>query len=182
MSVIQAKAINQLRDALQNEPHQHIKSAACYSLGHVGRHSPKHAKVFLDANILSLKLYNYMDPNSSDDLKLKTKNALKKIIDNCSNLSALEPLLHVTPKNFMKHILQQYIKYLKENTNKEMKNFSQNGGLQKMQKIKNKVDPKLQTLIGEINGYYPIEIVKYYSSDYAADLLNKIGGGGSDNK
>ena len=182
MAVIQAKAINQLRDALQNEPHQHIKSAACYALGHVGRHSPKHAKEVSDANVLSLMLYYYMDPNSSDDLKLKAKNALKKIIDNCSNLSALEPLLHVAPKNIMKHILQQYIKYLKGNTT-EMKNFAQNGGLQKLQEIKNKVDPKLQTLIGEINGYYPAEIVKYYSPDYAADLLNKIGGGsGSDNK
>jgi hypothetical protein len=182
MSVIQAKAINQLRDALQNEPHQHIKCAACYALGHVGRHSPKHAKEVSDANVLSLMLYYYMDPNSSDDLKLKAKNALKKIIDNCSNLSALEPLLHVAPKNIMKHILQQYIKYLKGNTT-EMKNFAQNGGLQKLQEIKNKVDPKLQTLIGEINGYYPAEIVKYYSPDYAADLLNKIGGGsGSENK
>ena len=117
-----------------------------------------------------------MDPNSSDDLKLKAKNALKKIIDNCSNLSALEPLLHVAPKNIMKHILQQYIKFLKGNTT-ELKNFAQNGGLQKLQEIKNKVDPKLQTLITEINGYYPAEIVKYYSPDYAADLLNKIGGG-----
>ena len=182
MSVIQAKAIPQLRDALQNEPHQHIKSAACYALGHVGRHSAKHAKEVSDANVLSLMLYYYMDPNSSDDLKLKAKNALKKIIDNCSNLSALEPLLHVAPKNIMKHILQQYIKFLKGNTT-ELKNFAQNGGLQKLQEIKNEVDPKLQTLIGEINGYYPAEIVKYYSPDYAADLLNKIGGGpGSDNK
>ena len=34
-----------------------------------------------------------------------------------------------------------------------------------------------------VNEYYPAEIVKYYSPDYAADLLNKIGGGpGSENK
>ncbi len=176
MSVIQAKAISQLRDALQNEPHQHIKSAACYALGHIGRHSPKHAKEVSDANVLSLMLYYYMDPNSTDDLKLKAKNALKKIIDNCSNLSALEPLLHVAPEKILKHILQQYVKNLKGNTT-EMRNFAQNGGLQKIQELKSKVNQKLQTLIDEINGYYHDDIVKYYSPDYAADLLNKIDGG-----
>jgi HEAT repeat protein len=178
MSVIQAKAIPQLRDALQNEPHQHIKSAACYALGHVGRHSPKHAKEVSDANVLSLMLYYYMDPNSTEDLKLKAKNGLKKIIDSCSNLNALEPLLHVAPENILKHILQQYVKNLKGNTN-EMKNFAQNGGLQKIQELKGKVKDKLKALIDEINGYFPADIVKYYSPDYAEELLNKIGGGGS---
>ena len=91
MPIIQAKAINQLRDALQDEPHQHIKIAACDALGHVGKYFPKHAKDVSDENVLSLMLYYYMNPNFSDDLKLKAKNVLKKIIDNCCNLSALEP-------------------------------------------------------------------------------------------
>ena len=116
-----------------------------------------------------------MDPNSTDDLKLKAKNALKKIIDSCSNLSALEPLLHVAPEKILKHILQQYVKNLKGNT-QEMRNFAQNGGLQKIQELKAKVSPKIQSLIADINSYYPADIVKYYSPDYAADLLNKIGG------
>ena len=47
MAVIQAKAINQLRDALQNEPHQHIKSAVCYALGHVDSILPSILKNFL---------------------------------------------------------------------------------------------------------------------------------------
>ena len=174
MSVIQAKAISQLRDALQNEPHQHIKAAACYALGHVGRHSSKHAKEVSDANVLSLMLFYFIDPNSTDDLKLKAKNALKKIIDTCSNLNALEPLIHVAPDKILKHILQQYVKNLKGNT-EEMRAFAQNGGLQKIQEIKGRVSAKIQTLIDEINSYYPADIVRYYSPDYAADLLSKIG-------
>ena len=174
MSVIQAKAISQLRDALQNEPHQHIKAAACYALGHVGRHSSKHAKEVSDANVLSLMLFYFIDPNSTDDLKLKAKNALKKIIDTCSNLSALEPLIHVAPDKILKHILQQYVKNLKGNT-EEMRAFAQNGGLQKIQEIKGRVSAKIQTLIDEINSFYPADIVRYYSPDYAADLLSKIG-------
>ena len=71
MSVIQAKAIPQLRDALQNEPHQHIKAASCYALGHIGRHSAGHALEVSNANVLSLMLYYYMEQNSNDDFNFK---------------------------------------------------------------------------------------------------------------
>ena len=174
MNIIQAKAINQLRDALQNEPAQHIKAAACYALGHIGRHSARHAKEVSDSNVLSLMLFYYMDPNSTDDLKLKSKNALKKIIENCSNLSALEPLLQVAPENILQNILIQYVKNLKGNT-QELRNFAQNGGLQKLQEIKSKVSPEIQQTINEINAYYPPDIINYYSPDYVNNLIDKIG-------
>jgi hypothetical protein len=181
MNVIKAKAINQLRDALQNEAHQHIKAAACYALGHIGRHTNMHAKEVSDANVLSLMLYYFMDPNSNDDLKDKAKKALKKIIDNCANLSALEPLLHIAPEKILKHILNQYVKHLKNN-NQELRHFVQNGGLQKLQELRLKVSGALQQLINDINNYYPNEIVKYYSPEYASSLISKIGelGGGGD--
>lgn len=173
MNVIQAKAISQLRDALQNEPSHHIKAAACYALGHIGRHSPKHAKEVSDANVLSLMLYYYKDVKSTDYLKEKAKNSLEKIIDNCSNLSALEPLLQVSPDNILKHLLTQYMKFLKTN-NHELRHFVQNGGLQKLQELKysevvkeSDIKDVLQELINTINSYYPEEIVKYYSPEGA---------------
>ena len=173
MNVIQAKAISQLRDALQNEPSHHIKAAACYALGHIGRHSPRHAKEVSDANVLSLMLYYYKDAKSNEYLKEKAKNSLEKIIDNCSNLSALEPLLQVSPDNILKHILTQYSKYLKTN-NHELRHFVQNGGLQKLQELKltdvirqSDIKENLLELISTINSYYPDEIVKYYSPENA---------------
>jgi len=172
-AVIKAKAINQLRDALQNEPLPHIKAAACYALGHIGKHSPVHAKEVAEANVLSLMLFHSMTPESNDDLKEKAKKALKKIIDNCSHLSALEPLLIVAPEKILKHILNQYCSHLKGNT-LEKKIFVQNGGLHKLQELKSRVSPALKDKINEINGFYPEEIVKYYSPDYAKQLLNKI--------
>ena len=80
MSVIRAKAINQLRDALQNEPHQHIKAAACYALGHIGRHGEQHALEVSNANVLSLMLYFYMDEKSNDDLKEKAKKSKNQMM------------------------------------------------------------------------------------------------------
>ena len=174
MNVINAKAIPQLKDALQNEPHQHIKAAVCYALGHIGRHGPRHAKEVSDSNVLSLILYYFMDPNSTDDLKVKSKAALKKIIDACENLSALEPLLHVSPEKILKHILARYAKILKDNTTEKL-NFAQNGGLQKIQELKTKVGQKVSNYIQDINALYPADIVNYYSPEYAQGLINKIG-------
>ena len=172
MIVIKSKAINQLRDALQNEPHQHIKAASAYALGHIGRHSPIHANEVCNANVLSLLLFYYVDPKSNDDLKEKCKKSLKKIIDSCENLKALEPLIPLAPEKILKHILQRFVVCLKDN--KEAKKNFVNGGLQKLQEIKVKASGPIQQLISDINSYYDDAIVKYYSPDYASNLLNKI--------
>ena len=50
-------------------------------------------------------------------------------------MSALEPLLQVSPDKILKHILNQYIKYLKTK-NTELKKFIQNVGLQKLQELR----------------------------------------------
>ncbi len=171
--VIKAKAINQLKEALQTEPLSHIKAAACYALGHIGRHSKDHAKEVAEANVLSLMLYHYMTPESNDDLKDKAKKALKKIIDNCQNLEYLEPLLQVAPEKILKHLLSQYVKFLKINSG-DKKRFVKNKGLEKLQELKSRVSEPLKEKIDEINSYYPDEIVKYYSPDYATQLLSKI--------
>jgi len=171
--VIKAKAINQLKEALQTEPLSHIKAAACYALGHIGRHSNVHAKEVAEANVLSLMLYHYMTPESNDDLKDKAKKALKKIIDNCSNLEYLETLLQVAPEKILKHLLNQYTKFLKTSP-VDKKRFVKNGGLQKLQELKAKVSEPLKEKIDEINSNYSDEIVKFYSPDYATQLLSKI--------
>ena len=172
-SVVRAKAINKLRDTLQNEPHQHIKAAACYALGHIGRHNEKLAEEVANENVLSLLLLYYMDQNSNDDLKEKAKKSLKKIIDSCNNLQALEPLISVAPEKILKHILNQFVKWLKDN-NEAKKNFVSSGGLQQLQEIKLKASGPIQQLISDINSYYDDSIIKYYSPDYATNLFNKI--------
>ncbi|MCQ2817499.1 MAG: hypothetical protein MJ252_09570 [archaeon] len=171
LNVIEARAITQLRDALQNEPSHHLKAAACYALGHIGRHSPRHAKEVSEANVLSLMLFYYKNAKSSEYLQEKAKNGLEKIISNCSNLSALEPLLQVSPDDILKDILVQYKKYLQLD-NTELRHFVQNGGLQKINELKigetvnqSEIGSTLIELINEINSFYPEEIVKYYSPE-----------------
>lgn len=130
MQIINAKALEVLEQALENESEQ-VKCAVCFALNHIGRHSPNHANEVSKSGILTTMLNYYMDPNTSDDLKSKAKKALNEIIKKCSNLSALEPLLHVASKEILKSVLTQFVTYLKGNQ-QELANFARNGGLQKI--------------------------------------------------
>ena len=60
--VIRVKAINQLRYALQNESHQHIKTEAYYALGYIlDMEREQYSSEVSNANILSLMVYYYMN-------------------------------------------------------------------------------------------------------------------------
>jgi hypothetical protein len=50
-------------------------------------------------------LFYYKDKKMNDYLRDKAKSSLKKVIKNCNNISALEPLLQVSPDIILKHIL-----------------------------------------------------------------------------
>lgn len=80
MAVIVSKGIAPLKDALINEPEDHLKAASAWSLGQIGRHSPDHAKHLAEADVPSRLLAVYVMPESSKDLKDKAKKALKNII------------------------------------------------------------------------------------------------------
>ncbi len=171
--IIKAKAINQLSEALQNESQQHIKAAACYALGKIGFHSSEHAKEVSDMNVLHLMLSYYKTSESTENLKEQARNALKIIIEKCSNLTALEPLLNKAPYDILSHILDQYIKYLKTSTS-EKKQFIQNEGLRKLQDISKALPDNLKDKVKEINSYFPETIVKYYSPEYSLLLKQAV--------
>ena len=95
MGVIAAKGIAPLKDALIKEPDDLVKAAAAWSLGQIGGHSADHARAMAEADVPSHLLAVYKFPESSDDLKKKAKKALKSILQMCSHLPALEPLISV---------------------------------------------------------------------------------------
>jgi hypothetical protein len=73
MGVIVAKGVAPLLDAFVREPEDHIKSAAAWSLGQIGRHSPDHAKALAVQNVFAKLLAVYLNDESSEDLKTKSK-------------------------------------------------------------------------------------------------------------
>ncbi|XP_068862757.1 sperm-associated antigen 6 isoform X2 [Aphelocoma coerulescens] len=173
MAVIVSKGIPPLCVCLIEEHEDHIKAAAAWALGQIGRHTAEHARHVAVANVLPTLLDIYVDTRSSEDLKMKTKKALKNILQKCTYLPALEPLLHEAPPNIMKHIIGQFSKVLPHDS-KARRLFVTTGGLKKVQEIKAEPGSLLQEYINTINNCYPEEIVRYYSPGYSEILLERV--------
>ncbi|RLW11477.1 hypothetical protein DV515_00001446 [Chloebia gouldiae] len=178
MAVIVSKGIPPLCVCLIEEHEDHIKAAAAWALGQIGRHTAEHARHVAVANVLPTLLDIFLDTRSSEDLKAKAsrfvaKKALKNILQKCTYLPALEPLLHEAPPNIMKHIIGQYSKVLPHDS-KARRLFVTTGGLKKVQEIQAEPGSLLQEYINTINNCYPEEIVRYYSPGYSEMLLERV--------
>uniref|UniRef100_T1JP95 Sperm-associated antigen 6 n=1 Tax=Strigamia maritima TaxID=126957 RepID=T1JP95_STRMM len=173
MSVIKFKGIIQLCLILTEEQEDHIRAAAAWALGQIGRHSPEHAKAVAQANVFPKLLEIYLNTSSSEDLQTKCKKALKNVLQKCVYLPALNPLLQDAPPNILKHILGQYSKVL-PNDPKARKIFVTSGGLRKIQELKAEPGTALLEYINTINSCFPEEIVKYYSPGYPEQLLERV--------
>ncbi|XP_040536736.1 sperm-associated antigen 6 isoform X2 [Gallus gallus] len=167
------EGIPPLCTCLLEEHEDHIKAAAAWALGQIGRHTPEHARAVAETNVLGTLLSMYMDIRSSEDLQLKAKRALKNILQKCTYLPALEPLLHDAPPNIMKHIVGQFSKVLPHDS-KARRLFVTSGGLKKVQEIKAEPGSLLQEYINTINNCYPEEVVRYYSPGYSEMLLERV--------
>merc|ERR1711879_748482 len=172
-AVIVSRAVNQLAIALAEEKEDHVKAAAAWSLGQVGRHSPEHSKAVAVANVLPRLLHLYLNENSSDDLQMKSKKSLKNILQKCTHLPALEPLLHDAPPDILKHVIAQYSKVLPHDA-KARRLFTTSGGLKKVQEMTAEEGSELDHHIHAVRRCFPEEILKYYSPNYNEQLLETL--------
>jgi len=140
LAIIVHQGILPLKDSLINENEDYIRAAAAWSLGQIGRHTPDHSKALAQADIFSKLINVYKDSSSSQDLKNKSQRALKAVLQKCTHLIALQPLLINYDTNdlnckILKYIIQQFAKVL-PNDNNIRKSFVQSGALQKIQELK----------------------------------------------
>ncbi|XP_072234366.1 sperm-associated antigen 6 [Leuresthes tenuis] len=173
MAVILSKGVPQLAVCLCEESEQHIKAATVWSIGQIGRHTPEHARAVAAANLLPKLLELYMGASSSEDLQVKSKKALKSILQKCTHLPALEPLLYDAPSNILKYVVCQFSKVLPHDS-KARRLFVTSGGLKKVQEIEAEPGSALQEYINAINSCFPEEIVRYYSPGYSEVLLERL--------
>ncbi|XP_060920881.1 sperm-associated antigen 6 [Labrus mixtus] len=173
MAVILSKGVPQLSLCLSEEPEHHVKAATVWSIGQIGRHTPEHAKAVATANLLPKLLQLYMDAGSSEDLQAKSKKALKSILQKCTYLPGLEPLLYDAPSDILKHVVCQFSKVLPHDS-KARRLFVTSGGLKKVQEIEAEPGSVLQEHINAINSCFPEEIVRYYSPGYSEVLLERL--------
>ncbi|XP_014771891.1 sperm-associated antigen 6 [Octopus bimaculoides] len=173
MAVIVSKGATQLAQIFTEKEEDHLQSAAAWSLGQIGRHTPEHSKAVALTNVLSFLLQKYLDTSSSEDLQIKCKKALKNILQKCVYLPALEPLLIDAPPNILKYVIGQFSKVLPNDT-KARRLFVTSGGLKKVQEIKVEPGTALAEYVNTINNCYPEEVIKYYSPGYSETLLEKV--------
>ena len=173
MQMINAGALTVLNDAMDNDISQ-VKCGCCFAMNHIGRHTPTHANEVAHTGALEKMVFFLMDPNSTDDLKEKSKKALLQLVSHVSELSQLEPLLHVASNDILIPVFERFAKYLKGNQ-LELSNFARNGGLKKILGMRNRLQEPLKNLAETICSYYPKEIVNYYDPEYAQSLIDRIG-------
>ncbi|XP_078136533.1 sperm-associated antigen 6 [Sander vitreus] len=173
MAVILSKGVPQLALCLSEEHEHHIKAATAWSIGQIGHHTPEHAKAVATSDLLTKLLELYMDASSSEDLQAKSKKALKSILQKCTYLPGLEPLLYDVPSNILKYVVCQFSKVL-PNDSKARRLFVTSGGLKKVQEIDAEPGSSLQEHINAINSCFPEEIVRYYSPGYSEVLLERL--------
>lgn len=65
------QGVPQLSICLSEEQEDHIKAAAAWALGQIGRHTPEHARAVAVINVLPVLLSLYMETESSEDLQVK---------------------------------------------------------------------------------------------------------------
>jgi len=165
--------VGALKDCLLSEKEDHLKAATVWSLGQVGRHTPDHARALAEGGVLAPMVVLFNRPDSSDDLRLKCKRALKAVLVKTTDAQALAPLLKDGNPKVQKYVLAQFAAVL-PNDPAARKAFMATGLLQRVQEIKAGAPPKVVESCARINAVFPEEAVKFSDPLYARELLARL--------
>ena len=200
-AIIIKQGLLPLKAALAEGEEDHIRAAAAWSLGQLGRHTPDHAKAIAQADILRPLITLATEQTASNDTKQKAFKAAKAILTKTTYTVALEPLLlSVTDARITALLVAQFAKVL-PNQPAARKSFVTSRALQKIQELKIAEETALKAgtlalptettstegvegatnstvILGDqitlINGLYPNEIVQFYSPNYAETLISQL--------
>lgn len=162
-------------NCLASEREDHLKAAAAWALGQLGRHTPHHAKAVADTGALESLVSVHASESASDDLQRKCEKAISHVCRRLTDTHALDRALRqpsirielVTP------IASQLGRVL-PNDAQGRKDFVTSGGFAKVQQFQPEEGSELRTAIESINSCYPADLVKYYSPSYPDELLEKL--------
>lgn len=173
LAIIVAKGVAVLKDALLNEPEDHVKAATVWTLGQIGRHTSDHARALGEGGLFPPLAVLLSRADSSDDLRMKCKRALKAVLAKSQDAQALAPLLRDPNPKVQKYALSQFAVIL-PNDAAARKAFMASGLLQRVQEIKAGAPPKVLESIARINTAFPDEAVKFSDPGYARELLARL--------
>lgn len=143
-----------------------------WALGQCGKHGTDHAQILAEADTLRHILSCMLHEDSSEDLRLKSKRALKAILAYCQHLPALQPLLSVSPIPIQRAILARYCEVIPHDQT-QRRELVATGGLKTIQSL-DRSDPEIEELVQRINTNFPREVVEYCSPDFEKTLMKRV--------
>ena len=171
-TVVQLKGHIALMDSLEHDKETHIKAAAAWSLGQIVKHSAELGSGLNDQKVMNALLKAYLYAEEKGDLQNKARRALRTMIQQCQEMSALAPLLGSAPVKILKHVVAQIGNLLK-NKKELLLLFAKEGHLGKLQEIQAPAESKLQASIVEINKLYSDDVVHYFTKGHLDTLIKQ---------
>ena len=171
--LLQKNAAPAVLNVFKKTNNEVTKGIAAFALGQLGKHSAETASKLASLNVLALLLEAHNKKDAGDDLKIKTKRALKMLIEHTNEIEALQPLIEQAPPKILKYVLAQIAKLLPKNAKMRVP-FVKSGGYQAIQKIQAETGTKIRDYIDAINMCYPEQARSYYSPSYPQNLLKEI--------
>jgi hypothetical protein len=175
LAIIVHKGVGVVKDALIGEKDDHVKVACVWTLGQLGRHTPDHSKALTEGGCLAPMVVLLSHPESSDDLRLKCKRALKAVVLKCTDAAALAPLLRDANGKVAKYALAQFAALLPHDA-AARKAFMASGLLQRVQELKAAAPPKVLESVARVNACFPEEAVRFSDPEYAREILARMDG------
>ncbi|KAA0160179.1 hypothetical protein FNF31_04489 [Cafeteria roenbergensis] len=169
MEVLAGAGASAVCDALVAEPEDHVKAAAVWALGQLGRHGSEHARLLAEADCLRHVLGALLHEEASADLRDKARKALLGTLPHCAHLPALLPLLPGAPLQVQRAILAQVARVIPADA-AQRRHLVSGGGLKAILALDVGGDPTVEELLDVICDAYPPEVVEFCSPDYAKTL------------
>jgi hypothetical protein len=134
--------------------HDNSKEAAAWALGQMGKHSPQQAAVLAKNNVLNSLLTTYRNAETLEELRLKTKRALKLIIGQVPDTEGLLKILDNASEPILHRILNQIAKLLAANPSLR-DGFKESGGLDSVLQFREDAATKSADAIQRIIEIFP---------------------------
>lgn len=171
MDVLAGSGAAAARDALVNEPEDHVKAAAVWALGHMGRHGAEHARLLAEADCLRHMLGALVHEEASPDLRDKARRALLGTLPHCAHLPAMLPLLAPAPLAVRRAVLAQVARVVPSDA-AQRRQLVSGGGLKSILALDAEGDPGVEELVDVICDAYPVEVVEFCSPGYSKTLAD----------
>lgn len=171
-SFLQEGAANILINVFTDAFADVLRMTTAWAIAQIAKHSTDHAMPFIKLDALGLILNAYNEVQDDPDIQMRMKRSLKLIIERCTEIEYLRPLIDVAPEPVLKPILEQIAKLILKNTEAKKYLFNSDG-LKAIMAIEADQTSKIREHIENIAAAYPPNAVRFCSPNITETLAQE---------